>query len=75
GGHDVCFEGESIWELEECPSGACCLDGDLCLPLIYLDCNDRGGTYLGDDLPCEPETCHPLPTRSASWGAIKSRYR
>ncbi|MCB9853815.1 MAG: proprotein convertase P-domain-containing protein [Phycisphaerales bacterium] len=39
-----------------CPSGACCSDAG-CQVLTPQTCAASGGAYLGDDLPCDVNSC------------------
>ncbi|MEZ4650729.1 MAG: hypothetical protein R3E97_18495 [Candidatus Eisenbacteria bacterium] len=55
------------------PTGACCIDG-VCTVLSLAVCTDLGGTYVGDDVPCDPNPC-VVPLIERSWGRIKSDFR
>lgn len=56
-------------------TGACCLANyGGCVVTTRAECDAAGGTYQGDDVPCDPNPC-PTATRSTSWGAIKADYR
>lgn len=37
--------------------GACCLPGGGCIEATIEECALEGGTYLGDNLPCDPNPC------------------
>ena len=39
------------------PVGACCLPDGTCEVWDRLQCEAMGGTYLGDDIWCEPDPC------------------
>ena len=41
------------------PTGACCLgpEGEDCFIMGEQACIDAGGTYKGDDVPCDPNPC------------------
>lgn len=43
------------------PSGACCLPDGNCYVLSEDECMAQGGTYYGDNFPCDPNPC-PQPT-------------
>lgn len=60
--------------LNVAPVGACCVPGRTCEVLPAATCAAQGGTYMGDGLPCDPQGCVPVPTKSTSWGQIKARY-
>ncbi len=38
------------------PTGACCIDGE-CSTLSEAVCISDGGTYQGDNIPCDPNPC------------------
>lgn len=42
------------------PLGACCLGDGTCLVVDALTCDEYGGNYQGDLVPCEPNPC-PQP--------------
>ena len=53
------------------PTGACCFNignpGAICEVTDQTDCFSRGGVYMGNDVPCGPNTCFtttttPIPT-------------
>lgn len=45
------------------PTGACCLpDGGGCTVLTSSACDALGGTWQGEDVPCFPDPCPPLPS-------------
>ncbi|MEE2906489.1 MAG: S8 family serine peptidase, partial [Planctomycetota bacterium] len=37
-------------------TGACCLDG-ACSVVTEEECDDSGGVYMGDAVPCDPDMC------------------
>ncbi|MCL4720126.1 MAG: MSCRAMM family adhesin SdrC, partial [Phycisphaerae bacterium] len=39
--------------------GACCLPDGTCEELFQDECEARGGTYKGDNVPCDADTCAP----------------
>jgi hypothetical protein len=39
--------------------GACCFEPEQCIMLPETACIESGGTYLGDDFPCEAAPCLP----------------
>ena len=40
------------------PVGACCIDPNcVCLVRTRTQCDDEGGSYLGDDTSCDPNPC------------------
>ncbi len=43
------------------PIGACCLDDGSCEWLPKEDCDDLGGSYLGDFTECDPNPCGDPP--------------
>ncbi len=58
------------------PGGACCFDDGSCEPIPYESaCEGVGGTYLGYDVPCDPNPCETTPVSEETWGTIKARYR
>jgi hypothetical protein len=56
------------------PTGACC-HGEICTIETQRDCESTGGTYKGDGVPCEDDTCVPVATQPSTWGKIKAGYR
>jgi hypothetical protein len=56
-------------------TGACCVANDSCVVESRQACVQESGVYMGDAVPCEPNTCVPTPTRVTSWGRIKAAYR
>ncbi len=54
--------------------GACCLNG-VCDVVTPAQCAAIGGQYMGDNIPCTPGLCPPVPVESKSWGQIKADYR
>ncbi len=56
------------------PVGACCFTNQTCQVLSIEACVAQSGVYVGDGLPCDAETCSPVPTESRSWGQIKARF-
>jgi hypothetical protein len=61
--------------LNVAPVGACCIPGQICQVLSTDACVTKGGIYAGDGLPCDAQSCLPVPTESRSWGQIKASYR
>lgn len=57
------------------PTGACCLEGGACVVEGQQACVQEPGVYMGDGVPCLPNTCVPTATRTTSWGQIKTAYR
>jgi hypothetical protein len=55
--------------------GACCLPSGECQFTTPALCLGIGGVYQGNDIPCLPNPCHPIPVESRSWGQVKSIYR
>ncbi len=37
--------------------GACCFENGQCVSLAEEDCTSQGGSYRGDEFPCEPNPC------------------
>jgi hypothetical protein len=37
-------------------------------------CNAQHGSYQGDGTTCDPNPCHPTPTKTTTWGHIKSTF-
>lgn len=70
--------GELIGALESgcyaTPSGACCLSDYICFVTTAAYCQVLDGTYLGDYTECDGDVCAPSPTRSTTWGSLKSRF-
>ena len=56
------------------PVGACCIILE-CQILSQDSCWQNGGNYIGDGTSCDPTPCYTVPTRHATWGGIKARYR
>ena len=55
-------------------TGGCCIDGD-CFLLGSVQCQQQGGTYMGDGTTCVHDACNqPSPTHPTSWGHIKGLY-
>ncbi len=61
------------WGIDD-PNGACCFGSD-CRILYPGDCSQQGGHYLGDGVPCDPNPCGSVHTKSTTWGQIKESYR
>ncbi len=57
------------------PEGACCLDDGSCVRASEFDCTLVGGSFVGDDVPCDPDPCVAVPTQESSWGLLKKRFR
>jgi len=53
-------------------TGACCDAQGNCTITAPGDCT---GQYMGDNVPCDPNPCHVVPVKDATWGAIKAQYR
>ena len=62
------------WEMFGPPTGACCFPTGECLTETPETCTAAGGTYVGDDVPCEPDPCEPTPVNRATWGCLKSKF-
>ncbi len=57
------------------PTGACCYEDGSCAVVTRVACDEAGGLYMGDNVPCDPNPC-PTPVReSSTWGQIKANYR
>ncbi len=56
-------------------TGACCLPDGSCVVTTRDECDASGGSYQGDNVPCEQANCPPVATESTTWGAIKANYR
>ncbi len=40
--------------------GACCMPGGFCMPNVpSTQCQQQGGTFLGQNSQCSPSACHP----------------
>ncbi len=55
--------------------GACCLPDGECQYMWGYECDALHGVYHGDNSSCNSYPCDPTPTKSTTWGAIKSSYR
>jgi hypothetical protein len=54
--------------------GGCCEPGDDdCFLKSRQDCEEDGGTYLGDGVTCFPDPCNVVPIETSTWGKIKAR--
>jgi hypothetical protein len=49
------------------PLGACCMDDGSCLILDMLACEEYGGAFQGDGVPCDPNPC-PAPSGGCCFG-------
>lgn len=49
------------------PTGACCLDGGVCVETDASTCAGLGGSYQGDGTDCDPNPC-PQPTGACCLG-------
>lgn len=49
------------------PTGACCLDGGVCVETDASTCAGLGGVYQGDGTDCDPNPC-PQPTGACCLG-------
>jgi hypothetical protein len=38
------------------------------------DCEQAGGTYMGDAIACTPELCGATPVEHTTWSSVKSRF-
>ena len=56
-------------------TGACCFASGVCLVGTLADCTAAGGTYMGDELPCDPNPCGGTPVVNTTWGQVKSSFR
>jgi hypothetical protein len=54
--------------------GACCRGHD-CEVLTEDECAVLAGVWVGEQIPCVPDPCSPVPIEPTSWGRIKARYR
>ena len=57
------------------PSGACCFASGACLEGTQVNCQQAGGYYMGDGIPCEPDPCSPTAVEPSTWGRLKATYR
>jgi hypothetical protein len=73
--HDACFNYGGLWNPTTTCNGACCLPDGRCLSISEQNCENWRGTYMGVDVPCEPDPCHGTPIEMTTWGQIKCRYR
>jgi len=55
--------------------GACCFPSGDCLMGTQAGCDRAGGSYLGDDVPCDPNPCEATPVERATWGEVRSLFR
>jgi hypothetical protein len=69
----VVNSGELVWP--QGPMGACCFPSGDCLQGTADDCEGAGGSYMGDETPCDPNPCEPTLVQSTTWGRIKVGYR
>jgi hypothetical protein len=56
-------------------TGACCVGAE-CLQVTSAACTKAGGTYHGDNSPCDPSTCTPPPSCPCDWndsGSLNSQ--
>lgn len=57
----VCDLGGEIFAIQaDAPSGACCV-GTTCISIPQSNCENGGGTYLGDFVECTADICYPAP--------------
>ncbi len=57
----VCDLGGEVFAIQaDAPSGACCV-GTTCVTLPQSNCENGGGTYLGDFVECTDDICFPAP--------------
>lgn len=59
----------------EPPVGACCFPSGGCLVGEQTICEEAGGTYMGDEAPCDPNPCESTPIEATTWGRVKAIYR
>jgi len=69
----VVNRGDLVWPYG--PVGACCLPGGDCLLSTWQDCEEAGGSYVGDSVLCEPDPCDGSPVESFTWGRMKTLFR
>lgn len=55
--------------------GACCFPDGSCRIMGADECQGAGGTWLGYDVPCNPNPCVPSPVEISTWGSIRRGYR
>ena len=55
--------------------GACCYPDGTCLLVPEGQCLEEQGLWLGEDVPCDPNPCPPVPVEETNWGRIKAVYR
>jgi len=53
---------------------ACCWPDGSCTVEDVAACSDFGGIVM-NACSCDPNPCHPTPTKTTSWGSIKTWYR
>ncbi|MBT5657371.1 MAG: hypothetical protein HOI89_06285 [Phycisphaerae bacterium] len=57
----VCDLGGEVFAIQaDAPSGACCV-GTTCVTIPQVNCENGGGTYLGDFVECSADICYPAP--------------
>jgi len=57
----VCdLNGEVFAIQADAPEGACCV-GTSCVTIPQVNCENGGGTYMGDFVECTSELCYPAP--------------
>jgi hypothetical protein len=57
------------------PTGACCFSNGSCSVEELQQCGNHGGNYQGNGTTCDPNPCHPTPTKATTWGRIKAGFR
>lgn len=50
------------------------MDGN-CVILAEDGCARQGGSYMGDEVPCDPNPCFGFPIEKTTWGRLKATYR
>ena len=57
----VCDLGGEVFAIQaDAPTGACCV-GTTCVTIPQSNCENGGGTYLGDFVECTADICFPAP--------------
>ncbi len=59
------------WSIRAPDTGACCLDGGVCMVGTEDDCNNAGGMYVGDYTECATANCpEPCPADLTGDGVV-----